>query len=53
MHGLRHKSLKVVKLVHRLHHGCPSGDHGAPSVPCIGPVYQEAREEMRMQSEYV
>ena len=23
MHGLHHKSPKVVKLVHRLHHGCP------------------------------
>ena len=32
MHGLHHKSLKVVKLVHRLHHGCPSGDHGCPGV---------------------
>ena len=28
MHGLHHKSPKVVKLVHGLHHGCQSGDHG-------------------------
>ena len=32
MHGLHHKSLKVVKLVHRLHHGCLGGDDGCPEV---------------------
>ena len=32
MHGIHHKSPKVVKLVHRLHHGCPGGDHGCPGV---------------------
>ena len=31
VHGLHHKSPKVVKLVHRLHHGCLDGDHG-----CLG-----------------
>ena len=30
MHGLHHKSPKVVKLVHGLHHGCLGGDHGCP-----------------------
>ena len=32
MHGLHHKSPKVVKLVHRLHHGCLGGDHGCSGV---------------------
>ena len=32
MHGLHHKSSKVVRLVHRLHHGCHGGDHGCPEV---------------------
>ena len=32
MHGLHHKSPKVVKLVHGLHHGCLGGDHGCPIV---------------------
>ena len=32
MHGLHHKNPKVVKLVHRLHHGCPGGDHGCSGV---------------------
>ena len=30
MHGLHHKSPKVVKLVNRLHHGCHGGGHGCP-----------------------
>ena len=32
MHGLHHKSPKVVKLVYRLHHGCHGGGHGCPEV---------------------
>ena len=32
MHGLHHRSPKVVKLVHGLHHGCLGGDHGCPEV---------------------
>ena len=32
MHGLHHKSPKVVKLVHRLLHGCHGGGHGCPEV---------------------
>ena len=32
MHGLHHKSSKVVKLVHGLHHGCLGEDHGYPEV---------------------
>ena len=46
VHGLHHRSPKVVKLVHGLHqesprvvelevglhHGCLSGDHGCPGV---------------------
>ena len=32
MHGLHHKSPKVVKLAYGLHHGCLSGDHGCPEV---------------------
>ena len=32
MHGLHHKSPKLVKLVHGLHHGCLGGDHGCPGV---------------------
>ena len=28
VHGLHPRSPKVVKLVHGLHHGCQSGDHG-------------------------
>ena len=32
MHGLHHKSAKVVKLVHGLHHGCHGGGHGCPEV---------------------
>ena len=28
--GLHHRSPKVVKLVHELHHGCQSRDHGCP-----------------------
>ena len=28
VHGLHHRSTKVVKLVHGLYHGCQSGDHG-------------------------
>ena len=30
VHGLHHRSPKVVKLVHGLHHGCQSDDHGCP-----------------------
>ena len=30
--GPHHRSPKVVKLVHGLHHGCQSGDHGCPVV---------------------
>ena len=30
VHGLHHRSPKVVKLVRGLHHGCQSGDHGCP-----------------------
>ena len=30
VHGLHHRSPKVVKLVHGLHHECQSGDHGCP-----------------------
>ena len=32
VHGLHHRSPKVVKLVHGLHHGCLGGDHGCPVV---------------------
>ena len=32
VHGLHHRSPKVVKLVHGLHHGCLGGDHGCPEV---------------------
>ena len=32
MHGVHHKSPKVVKLVHGLHHGCLDSDHGCPGV---------------------
>ena len=32
VHGLHHRSPKVVKLVHELHHGCLGGDHGCPVV---------------------
>ena len=32
MHGLHQKSPKVVKLVHRLLHGCLGGGHGCPEV---------------------
>ena len=32
VHGLHHRSPKVVKLVHGLHHGCLGGDHGCPIV---------------------
>ena len=32
MHGLHHKSPKVVKLVYRLYHGCLGGDHGCSGV---------------------
>ena len=30
VHGVHHRSPKVVKLVHGLHHGCQSDDHGCP-----------------------
>ena len=30
MHGVHHRIPKVVKLVHGLHHGCQSDDHGCP-----------------------
>ena len=32
VHGVHHRSPKVVKLVHGLHHGCLGGDHGCPEV---------------------
>ena len=32
VHGVHHRSPKVVKLVHGLHHGCLGGDHGWPEV---------------------
>ena len=32
VHGLHHRSTKVVKLVHGLHHGCLGGDHGCSEV---------------------
>ena len=30
VHGLHHRSPKVVNLVHGLHHGCLGGNHGCP-----------------------
>ena len=32
VHGVHHRSPKVVKLVHGLHRGCLGGDHGCPEV---------------------
>ena len=32
VHGLHHRSPKVVELVHGLHHGCLGGDDGCPVV---------------------
>ena len=52
VHGLHHKSPKVVKLVHRLHHGCHGGDHGCPEVvKLVMGLYHQRYEKMKFMME--